>query len=222
MQNKQKLDQTLSEIRVVVSSLEPEKGAIKVRIAEPPPPPPPDPGIKIKVGLDPDTKIKLKIKEPIKVYLKIRSTLGGDYMIFDHPLYDIAIIPAKNKIATFVRGDAQIDPYPSQNKFFNFLRFRGIIMPETVQAGSIYGSLEAMYPVNDKVDTIEVILLAIYDFMKSETPEIEAALDYELEVEDLYTDPDEEDTTELGEVPHEEKKGSIDPNYKQYQIIYRI
>ena len=34
------------KIRVVVSSVEPEKGAIKLRISEPPPPPP---GVKIKV-----------------------------------------------------------------------------------------------------------------------------------------------------------------------------
>ena len=79
-----------------------------------------------------------------------------------------------------------------------------------------------MYPVNDEIDTIEVILLAIYDFVKKETPEIMAALDYEVAIEDQYTDPSDEDTTELGEVPHAEKKGTIDPAYKQYQIIYRI
>ena len=220
MENKQKLNQAIDEqIRIVVSSLEPEKGPIRVRIAEPPPTPP---GIKLKVGLDPDTKIKLKIREPTKVYLKIRSTLGGDYMIFDHPLYDITIMPGKNKVVTFVRGDAQINPYPSQNKFFNFLRYRGIIMPDTIQSGNVYGSLEAMYPINDEVDTVEVILLAIYDFLKEEAPEIMSALDYESAIEDMYSDPDEEDTTELGEVPHEDKKGSIDPNQKHYQIIYRI
>ena len=220
MKNKQKVKQLVDEqIRVVVSSLEPERGPIRVRVASPPRP---DPPLKLKVGLDPDAEIKLKIREPIKVYLKIRSTLGGDYMIFDHPLYDIAIMPGKNKIVTFVRDDAHFNPYPSQNKFFNFLRFKGIIMPDTVQAGNVYGSLEAMYPVNDKVDTVEVILLAIHDFLKKETPEIMAALDYEINVEDTYTDPDEEDATELGEVPHEDKKGSIDPNYKNYQIIYRI
>tara|TARA_R110000824_G_scaffold197103_3_gene380473 strand:- start:1176 stop:1838 length:663 start_codon:yes stop_codon:yes gene_type:complete len=220
MQNKQNFEQAIDEqIRIVVSSLEPEKGPIRVRVAEPPAP---DPGIKLKVGLDPDTKIRLKIKEPIKVYLKIRSTLSGDYIIYDHPLYDIVIMPAKNKIVTFGRDDAQIDPYPSQNKFFNFLRFKGIILSDTIQAGSVYGSLEGMYPVNDDVDTIEIILLAVYDFVKKETPEIMTALDYEMTVEDEYSDPSEEDTTELGEVPHADKKGTIDPSYKIHQIIYRI
>ena len=44
------------QIRVVVSALEPEKGPITLRLAEPEPP---DPGVKLKV----------RIKEPIKVYL---------------------------------------------------------------------------------------------------------------------------------------------------------
>ena len=176
------------QIRVVVSALEPEKGPITLRLAEPEPP---DPGVKLKVGLDPDTKIKLRIKEPIKVYLKIRSTLGGDYMIFDHPLYDIAILPGKNKIATFVRDDAQIDPYPSQSKFFNFLRYRGII-------------------------------LAVYDFLKDEAPDMMSVLDYENSIEDLYTEPSDEDATEYGEVPHEDKKGGIDPAWQPYGLVYRI
>tara|TARA_Y100000034_G_C6800305_1_gene358962 strand:+ start:181 stop:816 length:636 start_codon:yes stop_codon:yes gene_type:complete len=207
------------QIRVVVSALEPEKGPITLRLAEPPPP---DPGVKLKVGLDPDAKIKLRIKEPIKVYLKIRSSLSGDYMIFDHPLYDIAIMPGKNKIITFVRGDAQIDPYPSQNKFFNFLRYKGIILADSIQAGGVYGSLEATYPVNNDIDTLEVILLAVYDFLKEEAPDMMSVLDYENSIEDLYTEPSEEDTTEYGEVPHELKKGSIDPAWQPYGLVYRI
>ena len=66
----------VDKIRVVVSSVEPEKGPIKLRISEPPAPPP---GVKIKVEPK-DVPIKLQIKEPIKVYLKIRSTLDGNYV----------------------------------------------------------------------------------------------------------------------------------------------
>ena len=170
------------KIRVVVSSVEPEKGAIKLRISEPPPPPP---GVKIKVEPK-DVSIKLQIKEPIKVYLKVRSTLYCNYIIYDHPLYDIVVMPSKNKIMTFVRADAKVDPYPSQNKLFNFFRYKGIIAPETVQGGNIYGSLEAIYPVNDKVDTLEVILLAIYDFLKDEVPDITSAIEFENAIDKPY------------------------------------
>ena len=44
--------------------------------------PPVDPSIKIKVKKT-EKPIKIKIEEPIKVYMKIRKTLAGDYMIFD-------------------------------------------------------------------------------------------------------------------------------------------
>ena len=208
----------VNEIRVVVSSLDPGRGAIKLRVAQPPPP---EPGVKIKVEPK-DVPIKLQIKEPIKVYLKIRSTLEGNYIIYDHLLYDIIIMPSKNKILTFLRADAKVDPYPSQNKLFNFLRYRGIIAPDTIQGGNVYGSLEAIYPVNDKVDTLEVILLAIYDFLKEEVPEITDAIEFENAIEDHYTDPEAEDSTELGKVPHSSKKGTIDPQQKPYGLIYRI
>ena len=52
--------------------------------------------------------------------------------------------------------------------------------------------------------------------------DVKAALMYADEVEDHYTQPDGEESTELGEVPHEEKKGSIDPGYKPYGLIYRL
>jgi hypothetical protein len=206
------------KIRVVVSSLEAGRGAIKLRVAQPPPP---EPGVKIKVEPK-DVPIKLQIKEPIKVYLKVRSTLEGNYFIYDHPLYDIVIMPSKNKIVTFSRADAKVDPYPSQNKLFNFLRYKGIIAPDTIQGGNVYSSLEAIYPVNDKIDTLEVILLAIYDFLKEEVPEITDAIEFENAIEDHYTEPEEEDRTELGKVSHSTKKGTIDPQQRPYGLIYRI
>ena len=46
--------------------------------------------------------------------------------------------------------------------------------------------------------------------------------EYEEEIEDLYTNPDDEDSTELGEVPQAKKKGAIDPNYKPYNLLYRF
>ena len=153
------------KIRVVVSSVEPEKGPIKLRISVPPPP---TPGVKIKVEPK-DVSIKLQIKEPIKVYLKVRSTLNGNYIIYDHPLYDIVIMPSKNKIMTFLNT-----------------------------------------------------LKAIYDFLKEEVPDITNAIEFEDTVEDHYTNPDEEDTTELGKVPQATKKGTIDPHHKPYGLIYRI
>tara|TARA_R110002020_G_scaffold94965_2_gene228099 strand:- start:619 stop:1230 length:612 start_codon:yes stop_codon:yes gene_type:complete len=182
---------------------------------------PVDPSYKIKIKKT-AKPIKIKVEEPIQVYLKIRKTLAGDYIIFDHPLFDTVLMPGKNKIVTFTKKNISIDPYPSQDKFFDYLMRRGVIDSDSVQGGNVFGSLEAKYPINDEVDTLETLLLVIYYFMKEDIESIKSALDYSDEIEDLYTTPEDEETTELGEVPHSEKKGSIDPGYRPYGLIYRL
>ena len=92
----------------------------------------------------------------------------------------------------------------------------------SVQSGNIFGSLEAKYPINDKVDTIETLLYVMYHFLQDEVADIKNILSYDEDVESAYTDPSKDDSTELGEVPHEEKKGSLDPGYQPYGLIYRI
>ena len=208
MGSKQKLNQPIDEqIRVVVSSLEPEKGAIRVNIAEPPAPPP---------------GVKLKIREPIKVYLKIRSTLGGDYMIFDHPLYDIAIMPGKNKIVTFVRKNSKIDAYSSQDDFFEFLRQKGMIIPDSIQGGNVYGSLEGQYPPSsDGRDHGQVAIFTIGKFIEEEKPYYTAKDNLDDTMEDWWLDASEEDTTNLGEIPQAQVKGSI-PKGMERMHGYRV
>ena len=166
--------------------------------------------------------IEIKVIPPIKVFLNVRRSLGGDYMVFDHPLYDVVIMPDKNKIVTFAKRDARMDPYPSQDKFFDFLSTKGALIHDSVQGGNVFGSLEATYPSNDEVNSLEVLLLIIYSFMKEETKEISAALEYDMAVDDMYADPSEQDSTELGEVPHEEEKGSIPRMNQPYGLIYRL
>ncbi len=175
--------------------------------------------IKIKKKKPP---VKVKIEEPIKVKLSLRKTLSGDIIIYDHPLYDVVVMPAKNKIVTFAEKDSPIDPYPSQDKFFNFLAKKGMISPDSIQGGNVFGSLEANYPVNDDVKTIEALILVISDFFTHEIKDIKSAMYYDSAVQELYVEPSEEDSTELGEVPHAKKKGSIDPSRQPYGLIYRI
>ena len=166
--------------------------------------------------------IEIKVIPPIKIALNIRRSLGGDYMVFDHPLYDIVIMPDKNKIVTFAKRNARMDPYPSQDKLFDYLLAKGALVHDSVQGGNVFGSLEASYPANEKVNTLEVLLLIIYSFLQEETKEINAALEYDMAVDDMYLDPSQEDSTELGEVPHEEEKGSIPRMNMPYGLIYRL
>jgi len=200
------------KVPVSVVGLTPEPADVDVKVGK---------EINIKVKEE-NPKIKIKVREPLLVYLQVRRSLDGNYMIFDHPLFDIVIMPRKNKIVTFSKRGALIDSYPSQDKFFDYLMRKGLVLADTIQSGNVYSSLEAAYPINDNVDTIEALLLVIYNFLKEEVKDVNSALDYAEDVEELYIDPDEEDSTELGEVPHAEKKGSIDPGYRPYGLVYRI
>jgi hypothetical protein len=166
--------------------------------------------------------IKIRIREPLTIFLKIRRTLDNKYIIYDHPLYDIIIDPAKNKILTFSKKNANFESYPSQDSFFDFLLRRGMLNGDSVQGGNIYGSLEAKYPVNEEVDTIEVLLLLVYTFLKDEVSDIKNIINYDEDVQERVSDPDDEESTEYGEIPHRDRQGSIDPGYRPYGLIYRI
>lgn len=186
---------------------------------------------KVRIDIEPEVKIaikkafkpvKLNIKFPTTIELNLRRALNGDYLIYDHPLFDTVIMPKKNKIVTFSKRNPKTDPYPSQDKFFDYLMRLGMIVQDSVQGGNVYGSFEAVYPINDKVDTIQALLLAIYNFLKEELEFFKAIDDYEEEYEDSLLQPSPDDSTELGEVPQEDTKGSIDPNSLPYGLIYRI
>ena len=199
-------------ISVDIEDLTPEPAEIDVKIGK---------QIKLKVKEE-EPKIKVRVKSRTLVYLKVRRTLDGNYMVYDHPLYDVVIMPRKNKIVTFPKKDTIIDAYSSQDNFFDHMMRHGMILPDSVQGGNAYGSLEAIYPKSDVVDTISAFLFIIYNYFKEEVDDIRSALDYSEEIEDMVTDPDEKDSTELGEVPHAKKKGSIEPGIRPYGLIYRI
>tara|TARA_Y100000034_G_scaffold107919_1_gene137901 strand:- start:588 stop:1232 length:645 start_codon:yes stop_codon:yes gene_type:complete len=203
------------EEELVISPQKEAEQAIRIS----PPPEEEKPKVKFVKKVEP---IKIQFKEPIKVDLNLRKALNGDYMIFDHPLFDIVLMPKKNKIVTFIRKNSKIDAYSSQDDFFEFLRQKGMIIPDSIQGGNVYGSLEAAYPINNDADTIQMFLYLIYNYMEEKGRSLAKALDYEEDVEELYSEPSEEDSTEFGEVPHAEKKGSIDPGRKPYGLIYRL
>ena len=51
---------------------------------------------------------------------------------------------------------------------------------------------------------------------------INIAKNYEENVEDMYVNPEEEDTTELGEVPQKPRKGHVNIYQTAYGILYRV
>jgi hypothetical protein len=179
----------------------------------------PNVAIAVKKALKP---FVIDVKFPTTIKLNLRRALNGDYLIYDHPLFDIVIMPGKNKVVCFRKKDTRMDPYPSQDKYFDYLMRLGMIVQDSIQGGNVYGSLEAVYPINDKVDTIQALLLATYNFLKDEKELFNNSEEHIEEYEDSLLDPSPEDSTELGEVPQAAKKGSIDPNSLPYGLVYRI
>jgi len=158
----------------------------------------------------------------IKVKLNIRKTLDNNIVIYDHPLIDIVIIPSKNKIFTIPKDNVTSDTYPAQNRYFKFLDRKGVLIKGTIRSGAIINSLESFYPPNDKIDVMQVIILLTKRFMEKEMEFIDISKNYEENVEDMYVNPDEEDTTELGEVPQKPRKGHVNIYQTAYGILYRV
>ena len=161
--------------------------------------------------------IRISIVDPnaIKIALEARKTLDGNIMIMDHLHVDIIIDPKKRTVITYPKQNLNEDAYETQNAFFSKLSTDGVILRDSIQAGNVFGSMQATYPesANEETNPLHVVLLSTKNFMKEEMGYIQMEKDYEDELEEEYLDPTPEDSTELGEVPEEPKKGSITPYY---------
>lgn len=158
------------------------------------------------------------------VKLKIRETLDGDLIIYDHEDVDIVISPKNLKVTTFPKPDSDEESYRSQMRLFDFLQKKGTVVRDTVQAGSVYNAIEGeiIEALHPGVDSIQVIIKTISEFLEIERPFFARREDFEeLEVEKL-TDPTDEDSTALGEVPQSDQKGSMYPGlyYKPFLNTY--
>ena len=147
-------------------------------------------------------------KPVVTVNLNIRKTLDGDLMIFDHADIDIIIMKEKQKVVAFAKDVMSEVVYGAQNRLFTFLMKKGMIV-----GGSIYGSLQADLLPSQDWNNIRLAIVNIEKFIDEERPYFEFVEDVEEMQTDRLTDPDAEDSTELGEVPHEETKGTLRPGY---------
>ena len=168
-------------------------------------------------------KVTIKNQLPLDVMeseiknLDMKRSLSGQIMVFDHIDMDIVLDEKQGKITAYTKKDFGELVYKSQNRLFDFLFRKGVVSPESVKGSNVFGALEGTYPSNEKVDNLtEIVLYNIANFMKEEQSYIKS-FEYVEEVEeDRLINPDEEDTTELGEVPQEEKKGSLNPGLPGY------
>ena len=162
----------------------------------------------IKVG-------KKANQKKVRLELDVRKSVNGDLMIFDHGDVDIVLSPANNKVIAFPKDTMTDLVYGAQNRLFAHLRKKGLVIPETVQAGSFFGSFEAtMETATDQdISAPKLTLINISEFIDEERPYFENVEAIVAGVDDDFIEPDKADSTELGEVPHEDTKGTLRPGY---------
>ena len=171
----------------------------------------------IKVNLPPDD-IRVKIKEPPRLMefnLNLRRALNGDLMIFDHADIDIVVMMEKKKIVAFAKDLMTEVVYGAESRLFEFLKKKGIIAYDSIQGGNVYGSLEASLLESKDLDSVKASLYEISEWMNDEKPYFESVEAHDDMMDDELLNPEGEDATELGDVPHEEEKGSI----KQHNLF---
>ena len=167
---------------------------------------------KIDVKIKKSDEIKVEIvKEdpPISFKLNARKALNGDIMIFDHADIDIVILTEKKKVIAFAKEIMSDIVYGAESRLFEYLRKRGVVAFDSIQGGNVYGSLEAKIHQSKEFDPIKMTLLNVSKWMDSERPYFESIKAHDEMMDDAILEPDAEHSTELGEVPHEEEKGSI-------------
>ena len=149
----------------------------------------------------------------VTLELDMRKSMNGDLMIFDHGDVDIVLSTKKNKVVVFPKNHLDDLTYGAQNRLFAHLQKRGLIIPESIQAGAFYGSMEALMETafNDKLDTAKMTLINISTFIDEERPYFEATEAIIAMDDDALLHPDNEDSTKLGEVPQKVDQGSIYP-----------
>lgn len=149
-------------------------------------------------------------KNYIKMNMKIRRSLDGNIMIFDHTNIDIVVSPKKMKIITFAKGDFSDFVYAAQNRLFEFLVKKGIVDPQTIKGGHVYGSIEGeILKPSDDIPVDQIVVLNVGKWIEEEKPAMEFDKHYEEESTEEMTDPEPEDSTNLGEVPQDSRKGFV-------------
>ena len=156
------------------------------------------------------------------VTLNAKKALNGDILIFDHDIIDLVVSPKKSKITLFPKETVSEEVYNIQNKLLGRLAKSGLVDPASIRSGSVFSSLEGeIFKSEVKgISAMQATLLELYNFIQEEIPEMASRKRYHDDLENYFLDPTEEDSTELGEVPHGEKKGALDHQVRPYAYQY--
>tara|TARA_Y100000593_G_C4228460_1_gene295711 strand:- start:229 stop:765 length:537 start_codon:yes stop_codon:yes gene_type:complete len=162
----------------------------------------------IHITIDPTEAV-----EDLVFKLNARRTLNGDIIIRDHPDVDIVVMVKLKKIVAFPKDSMSEGVYQTQDKLFNHLSKKGVVSPDSVQGGSLHGSMEAKILDNKELNVISVSLVSIANFVEEEKPYFEYMDAFEKEQDKRLTAPDEEESTEYDPGRHSDTKGTLRPIY---------
>ena len=166
--------------------------------------------------------ITVDIERHPQVNLKARRTLGGNIMIFDHEDIDIVLVTEGNKCLVFPKDQMSDKVYDAQDRMFKYLVKRGIVEHSSIKGGNVHGSMEAaiMESKIPGVDNIQAALYSISEYLNKEKPFFKSFSEFEEDRLDYLLEPDADNSTELGDVPQSDKKGSMHPGIRPYGFMY--
>lgn len=159
-------------------------------------------------------KVVISKSNGIKKEVMISKTLAGHYMLREHPEIDIIVVPDKQKVLVLAKDDQTEQTYNLQDRLFKYMVQKGVILPESIVAGNVYGSLQGGFIETppDGQDAVQVVIYNLASFIDDEMPKYNREKAYEDALEKELLTPPVDNSTELGEVPQEPFKGSI-PKY---------
>ena len=166
--------------------------------------------------------LDIKKDKSITIELNAKRSLDGNIMIFDHEDIDIVLMMEQSKCLTFPKKEMSDKVYYSQDRMFDFLSKKGIIDPSSIQGGNIYGSMEAKV-LESKIpgiDAMQATLFTLYEYIKEEKPYFKSSEKIEMDRLDKMLRPDDEDSTDLGDVPQDPYKGSMSSRVRPYGFRY--
>ena len=185
--------------------------------------------VRVSIGdtQEPKAAVKVSIQKSDAGYpvsFRIRKTLEGNLMIFDHRDIDIVIMPIQRKIVAFPKNEMGSHVYDAQDRMFRFLHKMGVIKYGTVQGGSVYNSMQADLPETQEYDVLDYVLFALEKFIALEKPHFAYEKEFYDEFEKRLTEPDEEDSTDFDPKRQAAEKGAIRTGIQPYGIsaIYRL
>lgn len=166
--------------------------------------------------------IKAKIELDPRIKLQAKRTLEGNILILDHEDIDIVLMPEKNKCVAFPKESMSDKVYASQDRLYKFLAKKGVISHSSVRGGNVFGALEAdiFESKIPGVDALQAFLYALSEHLNKERPYFRTSSDYEEDRLDNLLRPSDEDSTELGDVPQSDRKGSMHKQIGPYGFQY--